>query len=45
MGLMQSPKSSGVFLNEFLRCVDRLGNAFDGLLDNTSRNSLDSLGD
>jgi hypothetical protein len=42
---MQSPTSSGVLLNELLRCVDRLRNAFDSLLDNTSRNSLDSLSD
>lgn len=45
MRVMQSPPSSGVFLNELFRCVDRLGDAFDCLLDNTSRNPLDSLGD
>lgn len=45
MRVIQSPPSSGVFLNELLCCVDRLGNAFDCLLDNTSRNPLDSLGD
>lgn len=45
MGLMPSPVNSGVFLNEFLRGVDRMGNAFDCLLDNTSGNALDSLSD
>jgi hypothetical protein len=42
---MQSPPSSGVFLNELLRCVDSRGDTFDCLLDNTGRNSLDSLSD
>jgi hypothetical protein len=45
MILMQSPTSSGVFLNELFRCVDRRGDAVDCLLDNTSRNTLDSLSD
>ena len=43
--LIQSPPISGVFLNEFLCRVDRRGNAFDCLLDNTRSNPLDSLSD
>jgi len=40
----QSPQNSGVFLNEFLGSVDRLGHSFDRLLDNATCNALDSLG-
>jgi len=36
---------SGVFLNEFLRRVDSLFSASDRLLNNTSRNTTDTLSD
>ena len=36
---------SGVFLNEFLRCVKNLLGACDSLLGNARRNATDALGD
>jgi hypothetical protein len=36
---------SGVVLDKFLCCVDRLADAFDGLLNHTASNPLDSLDD
>jgi hypothetical protein len=42
---MQSPISSGVLLNELLRRVNRLSNAFHCLLDHAGRNALNPFGD
>jgi hypothetical protein len=36
---------SGVFLDEFLGCVDSRSNALAGLLHNSGRNALHPLGD